>query len=103
MLRVSSKLRKCQAIFGMLLTAFFHFNFVLGHFSEKANAAADYLSRTYVNPDTKLKLKFKDRIPIHDIEIKVLANTPDKALNILVLDFIIRTITIEHVENTDDI
>ena len=79
------------------------FNFVLGHFLGKANAAADYLSRTYVNPDTKLKLKFKDRIPIHDIEIKVLANTPDKALNILVLDFIIPTITIEHVENTVDI
>ena len=73
------------------------FNFVLGHISGKANAAADYLLRIYVNPDTKLKLKLNDRIPVHDIEVQVLTNTPDNALNILAPDFIIPTITIPFV------
>ena len=77
------------------------FNFVLGHVSGKANAAADYLSRICVNPDTKLKLN--DRIPVHDIEIQVLANTPENALNILAPGFMIPTITIEPVENTVEI
>ena len=79
------------------------FNFVLGQISGTAIAAADDLSSTYVNPDTKLKHKFNDRIPVHDIEIKVLANTLNNALNILVPDFIIPTITIEPLENTVDI
>ena len=76
------------------------FNFVLGHILGKANVAADYLSRVYVNPDTKLKLKLNDRIPVHDIEVQVLANTPDNALIILAPDFIIPTITIEPVGNS---
>ena len=59
------------------------FNFLLGHISGKANAAADYLSCIHVNPNTKLKLKLSDRIPIRDIEIEVLAQTPDNSLTTL--------------------
>ena len=79
------------------------FDFVLGHFSGKANAAAEYLPRIYRDPDTKLKFKLNDRIPVHDIEIQILANTPDNASIFLAPDSKISTITIEPVENNVDI
>ena len=31
-----------------------NFRFVLGHIPGKANAAADYLSRVHINPNTKI-------------------------------------------------
>ena len=56
------------------------FRFVLGHIPGKANAAADYLSRVHINPNTKLKMKLEDQIPVHNIDIEVLSNTPDNSL-----------------------
>ena len=55
--------------------------FVLGHIPGKANAAADYLSRVHINPNTKLKMKLEDQIPLHNIDIEVLSNTPDNSLS----------------------
>ena len=74
------------------------FNFVLGHISGKANAAADYLSRIHVNPSTKLKLKLSDRIPVKDIEIEVLAQTPDNSLTALITAVNVPLITIDSEE-----
>ena len=71
------------------------FNFVLGHISGKFNAAADYLSRIHVNPNTKLKLKLSDRIPIRDIEVEVLAQTPDNSLTTLTTAVHVPLITID--------
>ena len=77
-------------------------NFVLGHILGKTNAAEDYLSGINVSPDTKLKLKLNNRIPVHEIETQFLANTPYNALNILAQYFIIPKITIELIENSVD-
>ena len=79
------------------------FNFVLGHISGKANAAADYLSRNHVNPNTKLKLKLSDRIPIRDIEVEVLAQTPDNSLTILTTAVHVPLITIDSEETCSTI
>ena len=74
------------------------FNFVLGHTSGKANAAADYLSRIHVNPSAKLKLKLSDRIPVKDIEVEVLAQTPDNSLTALITAVNVPLITIDSEE-----
>ena len=74
------------------------FNFVLGHISGKANAAADYLSRIHVNPSTMLKLKLSDRIPVKDIEFEVLAQTPDNSLTALITAVNVPLITIDSEE-----
>ena len=79
------------------------FNFVLGHISGKANAAADYLSRIHVNPNTKLKLKLSDRIPIRDIEVEVLAQTPDNSLTTLTTAVNVPLITIDSEETCSTI
>ena len=55
--------------------------FMLGHIPGKANAAADYLSRIHVNPATKFKLKIDNKVPIENIDIQILSNTPDNSLN----------------------
>ncbi len=47
---------------------FMSFNLILGHIPGKANLSADYLSRMYVNPDTKFTLQLKDRLPIDDYQ-----------------------------------
>ena len=60
---------------------FMSFNLILGHIPGRANAAADYLSRMYVNPDTKFKLQLKDRLPIHDVEIEITPKQPDNTLS----------------------
>ena len=57
------------------------FRFLLGHIPGKANAAADYLSRVHVNPATKFKLKVDNKVPIKNIDIQILSNTPDHSLN----------------------
>ena len=57
--------------------------FVLGHICGKADVAADYLSRFYVNPSTKLKLKLGNRILVKDLEVEVLSQTPDNSLTAL--------------------
>ena len=74
------------------------FNFVLGQISGKANAAADYLSRIHGNPNTKLKLKLCNRIPIRDIEFEVLAQTPDNRLTTLTTAVHVPLITIDSEE-----
>ena len=56
------------------------FDLILGHIPGKANLAADYLSRMYVNPDTKFTLQLKDRLLIHDVEIDISSKQPDNAL-----------------------
>ena len=76
----------------------FSFNFVLGHISGKANAAADYLSRIHVNPNTKLKLKLGDRIPKRDSEVEVLARTQDNSLTTLTTAVHVPLITIDREE-----
>ena len=50
------------------------FNFVLGHFSSKTNAAPDDLSREHINPATKNKMKLADQIPLHKIQMDVFNN-----------------------------
>ena len=80
-----------------------HVNFVLGHISGKANAAADYLSRIHVNPNTKLKLKLSDRIPIRDIKVEVLAQTPDNSLTTLTTAVHVPLITIDSEETCSTI
>ena len=52
------------------------FSFVLGHIPGSANAAADFLSRLQLEPAQKFKLKMKDSIPLHRIELDVMAQTP---------------------------
>ena len=54
---------------------------MLGRIPGKANAAADYLSRIHVNPATKFKLKIDIKVPIKNIDIQILSNTPDNSLN----------------------
>ena len=56
------------------------FNFVIGHITGKANAAADYLFRVHINPAIKMKMKLEDQIPLHKIRIDVLSNTPDNSI-----------------------
>ena len=63
------------------------FHFMLGHIPGKANAAADYLSRIHVNPGTKFKLKIDTKVPITNIDIQVLSNTPDNSLSSIQNDF----------------
>ena len=57
------------------------FHFMLDHIPGKANAAADYLSRIHVNPGTKFELKIDTKVPITNIDIQVLSNTPDNSLS----------------------
>ena len=74
------------------------FNFVLEQISGKANAAADYILRIHVYPNTMLKLKLSDRIPIRDIEVDVLAQTPDNSLITLTIAVHVPLITIDSEE-----
>ena len=59
-------------------------NLILGHIPGRANAAADYIPRMYVNPDTKFKLQLKDRLPIHDVEIEITPKQPDNTLSSII-------------------
>ena len=72
-------------------------------FNLRSKSALEYLSRCFVNPEIKLRLKLNDRIPLHDIDILVLAKTPDNALNFLAQSILITTKSIETVEITVDI
>ena len=56
---------------------------LLGHISGKTNATVDFLSRIYVKFCTKLKLMLSDRIPVRDLEVEVLAHTPNNSFTAL--------------------
>ena len=60
-----------------------NFNFVLGHVPGKANVAADYLSRIFVNPATKLQLKLKTRIQLEDVAVEFRPKISDNSLTAL--------------------
>ena len=57
------------------------FAIILGHIPRKANLAADYLSRTHINPKEKLELRINLRVPTHEIEINTTADTPDNSIS----------------------
>jgi hypothetical protein len=57
------------------------FNFVLGHIPGRANIAADYISRMYIDPETKFSLKIKERIPLRSIEVNIEGKTPENSLS----------------------
>ena len=75
---------------------------MLRQISGKSNAAADYLSRIYVNPSTKLKVKLSDRIPVKDLEVEVLAQTPDNSLTALSTAVSVPIITIASEEHSSN-
>ena len=52
------------------------FPFEIGHIPGTANPAADYLSRLELEPGQKMELKMKDSIPMHRIELDIVAQTP---------------------------
>ena len=98
------KYRTCTCLNNKSLTRFFqtktipssfwicvdhvlNFNFVQGHIPGKANAAADYLSRIYIQPHTKLGLKFNSKIPVADVQLNMGMQTPDNSVNLLRYDY----------------
>ena len=50
----------------------------LGHVPEKTNLAADYLSRTLINPEEKKQLPIAEQLRVHKIDV-VLSKTPDNS------------------------
>ena len=48
-----------------------NFKFVLGHIPGEANAAADYLSRTHINPHTKIQMRFNSKLPFRKVKLEV--------------------------------
>ena len=53
------------------------------HVPGKANVAADYLSRIYINPATKLQLKLETRIQLKDVAVEFRPKIPDNSLTAL--------------------
>ena len=66
----------------------------------RSKSALEYLSRCFMNPDIELRLKLNDGIPAHDMNIEVLAKTPDDASNFLAQSLLITTSSTETVEFT---
>ena len=57
------------------------FNLLLAHIPGRANAAADFLSRTQTDPSAVLELKLSDRIPIKEMDVTLKAKTPNVELS----------------------
>ena len=78
-----TKFLKAKVIPGNLWNAvdyILSFNFVIGHISGKANAAADYLSRINLNPATKMGLKLEKKVAVRKINNSFQQNTPKNQL-----------------------
>ena len=59
------------------------FTFVLGHIPGKANSAADYLSRMYLNPALKLQLRVSEKIvPVVTVEVTLDPKVSDNLVSL---------------------
>ena len=88
--RSLTRLFQAKTIPSSLWTCIDHvltFNFILGHIPGKANLAADYLSRTHINPETKLQLKIQSKLPVCDVDVNLTLQAPDNSLTVIAPNF----------------
>ena len=88
--RSLTRLFQAKTIPSSLWTCIDHvlnFNFILGHIPGKSNLAADYLSRTYINPETKLQLKIQSKLPVCDVDVNLTLQAPDNSLTVIAPDY----------------
>ena len=57
------------------------YTLVIAHIPGRANYAADFLSSIQSDLSTTLQLKLTDRIPVREIEIESISETPDASLS----------------------
>ena len=60
-----------------------HFTFILGHIPGEAKLAADYLARIHINPETKLELKVRSKLPSCEVDSNLALQSPDNSLNVV--------------------